>query len=38
MAKYDTNFIPQNKAPKDDKYISVYDGENLVGKLKVGGH
>jgi hypothetical protein len=35
MAKYDTNFIPQNKAPKDDKYISVYDGENLVGKLKV---
>lgn len=36
MAKYNTNFIPQNKAPKDDDYIGVYNGSELVGKVKVG--
>ena len=36
MAKYNTNFIPQNKAPKDDDYIGVYSGSDLVGKVKVG--
>ncbi len=34
MAKYETNFISQNKAPIDNKYIYVYDGTNLVGKVK----
>ena len=36
MAKYNTNFIPQNKAPKNDDYIGVYNGSELVGKVKVG--
>jgi predicted phosphodiesterase len=36
MAKYETHFIPQNKAPKGAKYIDVYDGEKLVGKLSIG--
>lgn len=36
MAKYETNFIPQNKAPKNTDYIHVYDGTNLVGKIKMG--
>lgn len=36
MAKYDTNFIPQNKAPKNNDYICVYNGTKLVGKVKAG--
>lgn len=35
MAKYNTHFIPQNKAPKGD-YIHVYNGTELVGKVKTG--
>lgn len=35
MAKYNTHFIPQNKAPNNDAYIGVYDGKTLVGKVKV---
>ena len=34
MAKYETNFIPQNKAPKNNEYIEVYNGTDLVGKIK----
>lgn len=34
MAKYDTHFIPQNKAPKNNDYIYVYKDESLVGKVK----
>lgn len=37
MAKYNTNFIPQNKAPNNESYIGVYDGESLVGRVKVNG-
>ena len=36
MAKYETNFISQNKAPKNSKYIEVYNGTELVGKIKTG--
>lgn len=36
MAKYDTKFIPQNKAPNNNNYINVYDGLNLIGKVKTG--
>lgn len=35
MAKYNTHFITQNKAPKGD-YIHVYNGTELVGKVKTG--
>lgn len=34
MAKYETNFIPQNKAPENNDYIYVYDDTKLVGRLK----
>lgn len=34
MAKYETHFIPQNKAPENNNYIYVYDGGNLIGKVK----
>jgi hypothetical protein len=37
MAKYETNFIPQNKAPKSNNYFYVYNGTNLVGKVKISG-
>ncbi len=37
MAKYETKFIPQNKAPKKNDYIYVYNGTELVGKVKTGG-
>ena len=33
MVKYETKFIPQNKAPSD--YIDVYNGSTLEGKIKV---
>ena len=36
MAKYDTKFIPQNKAPKNNDYIGVYNGTEFVGKVKTG--
>lgn len=36
MAKYDTKFIPQNKAPKNNDYISVYNGTEFIGKVNVG--
>ena len=36
MAKYETKFIPQNKAPKKNDYIYVYNGEELIGKIKTG--
>lgn len=35
MAKYETNFISQNKAPGE--YVCVYDGDTLVGKVKTAG-
>jgi hypothetical protein len=35
MAKYETKFIQQNKAPND--YIYVYNGTELVGKIKSSG-
>lgn len=34
MAKYNTNFIPQNKAPKYNDYIHVYKDGGLIGKVK----
>lgn len=34
MAKYETNFIPQNKAPKYNDYIHVYKDGELIGKIK----
>ena len=37
MAKYDTHFIPQNRAPQNNNCIYVYDGTNLVGKIKTSG-
>lgn len=37
MAKYETKFIPQNKAPINNDYICVYDGDNLIGKVKTSG-
>lgn len=37
MAKYETEFIPQNKAPKNSDCIYVYNGSDLVGKVKTGG-
>lgn len=37
MAKYETNFISQNKAPKNNDYIYVYNGTELVGKIKPSG-
>lgn len=37
MAKYETSFIPQNKAPKNENYIYVYNGDDLVGKVKTSG-
>lgn len=37
MAKYETYFIPQNKAPKNSDYINVYNGTNLIGKVKTSG-
>lgn len=36
MMKYETNFISQNKAPKNNDYIYVYNGTDLVGKIKTG--
>lgn len=36
MAKYETHFIPQNKLPNND-YIYVYNGTELVGKVKTSG-
>lgn len=36
MAKYETHFIPQNKAPDNNNYIYVYDGADLIGKVKNG--
>lgn len=37
MAKYETNFIPQNKAPINNNYLYVYNGTELVGKVKTSG-
>lgn len=37
MAKYETHFIEQNKAPTRDNYLHVYNGSELVGKVKTGG-
>lgn len=37
MAKYETYFIPQNKAPKNNDYICVYNGTKLIGKVKTSG-
>lgn len=34
MAKYETYFIPQNKAPKYSDYINVYKDGGLIGKVK----
>lgn len=36
MAKYETYFISENKAPKNNDYIYVYNGTSLVGKVKTG--
>lgn len=36
MVKYNTHFIPQNKAPENSDYIYVYDDTKLVGKVKTG--
>lgn len=36
MGKYETSFIPQNKAPKNNNYIYVYNGTTLAGKIKTG--
>lgn len=36
MVKYNTHFIPQNKAPKDN-IINVYKDSQLVGKIKTNG-
>ena len=35
MSKYETHFIPQNKL--FGSYIGVYNGTELVGKIKTGG-
>lgn len=37
MAKYETKFIPQNKAPKRNDHMYVYNGSKLIGKVKAGG-
>lgn len=37
MAKYETNFIPQNKAPINSNYIYVYNGATPIGKIKTSG-
>ena len=37
MAKYETGFISENKAPKNNNYIYVYGGSGLTGKIKTSG-
>jgi predicted phosphodiesterase len=37
MAKYNTHFIPQNKAPINNDYIYVYNGATPIGKIKTSG-
>jgi predicted phosphodiesterase len=34
MAKYETNFIPENTTPRNNDYIYVYNGTELEGKIK----